>query len=574
MLIDSLVRYADQNSTVDYPMYESRPVHWRILLSSTGVPISMEWRDGARELRPFRSRGTGVYPILLTDKASYALGPGPLLDSTDQQDPQAQKEHQAFHSMLERLYGQVPTPELGSILAFLQGDTHAALQPSAVAADWTTRTKGAGDDQIVQFIVEGRNPALDKRVAQWWFDDCMSTAVSDQPVDCSVCGAQSPAMLNHLPVYARIPGSEVKDSPRLVSCNEAAYTHWGANVNNQVVRSAPVCVVCGYKYASTLSGLGQDDRSSHTWGDIRWIWWATDGPPINVASFLDADIASAEDIRVMVDEAMGGKEFGQLTAAHYYMVGLVGQKARITVVGWIDTSLDGIQSNLVRWLEGISIEGPWGEPSKPSPLWLLVAAAAPTHDRKKTHPTVRRITTQLIEAAILGRPLPLSVLSTIINHIKTQRAQGITREQASLLRYTLTQIGFDMSAPTPAYRCGEWLSVLADLQYSAQGKLNSTLTDRFYGSASTSPATVFPTLIRGSQAHLAKLRKQNSWLAFNYENKIGAIAEDLGNSFPRTLNLQQQGEFAIGYYRTQAQSRAEKTANSAKAKLAKATPVN
>jgi hypothetical protein len=62
----------------------------------------------------------------------------------------------------------------------------------------------------------------------------------------------------------------------------------------------------------------------------------------------------------------------------------------------------------------------------------------------------------------------------------------------------------------PAYKCGRLLAVIERIQSAAIGNPNATLTDRYYGSASTAPASVFGVLLRMTQPHLSKLRKQNA----------------------------------------------------------------
>lgn len=80
----------------------------------------------------------------------------------------------------------------------------------------------------------------------------------------------------------------------------------------------------------------------------------------------------------------------------------------------------------------------------------------------------------------------------------------------------------------------------------ALGKVNATIRDRYFGAASATPASVFPLLLRGAQNHLGKLRKDNKggWL----EREIEEIIDRLGVTLPKTLALEKQGRFAIGYY--------------------------
>ena len=113
-----------------------------------------------------------------------------------------------------------------------------------------------------------------------------------------------------------------------------------------------------------------------------------------------------------------------------------------------------------------------------------------------------------------------------------------------------------------AYQCGRLLAELESLQRAAIGKVNASLCDRYYGSASSTPATAFPALMRNRQAHLSKLRKSRTGTFFAIDERIEAIVADLP-TFPKTLNMQQQGLFSLGYYHQRAHQRAASKAATA-----------
>jgi CRISPR-associated protein Csd1 len=88
---------------------------------------------------------------------------------------------------------------------------------------------------------------------------------------------------------------------------------------------------------------------------------------------------------------------------------------------------------------------------------------------------------------------------------------------------------------------------LDHVQQDALGSVNATLVDRYYGSASSTPAAVFPTLIRRSQHHFSKLRRDKPGLAVMRERALQESLADI-HEFPRTLNLERQGLFALGFH--------------------------
>ena len=105
-------------------------------------------------------------------------------------------------------------------------------------------------------------------------------------------------------------------------------------------------------------------------------------------------------------------------------------------------------------------------------------------------------------------------------------------------------MSLDQENRNPAYLCGRLFAILEKLQQDAVGNsLNTTIRDAYFSSAASKPAIVFPKLLKLAQAHL---KKSNN--AIFYNKLIGKVIDLLGNDFPDTLLLTDQGRFMIGYY--------------------------
>ena len=116
-------------------------------------------------------------------------------------------------------------------------------------------------------------------------------------------------------------------------------------------------------------------------------------------------------------------------------------------------------------------------------------------------------------------------------------------------------IDLDRTNHTPAYLCGRLLAVLERTQTLAIPGANTTLVDRYYGTASTAPASVFGWLMTGAQAHLSKLRHDRPGAHGALQRELEEVLGELP-AFPRTLSMDQQALFALGYYHQRAASRA------------------
>ena len=103
----------------------------------------------------------------------------------------------------------------------------------------------------------------------------------------------------------------------------------------------------------------------------------------------------------------------------------------------------------------------------------------------------------------------------------------------------------DLGNIKPGYLCGREFAVLEKLQKDSAlpNKLNRTIRDGYFASASTRPASVFPVLVRLAQHHLKKVE-----YPLYYKNLLGEIHSKLEGEYPERLLLKEQGMFMVGYY--------------------------
>ena len=107
-------------------------------------------------------------------------------------------------------------------------------------------------------------------------------------------------------------------------------------------------------------------------------------------------------------------------------------------------------------------------------------------------------------------------------------------------------MALDIENTNPAYRLGRLFAVLEKIQEEANPGINATIKDRYYGAASSNPVSVFPTLLKLKNHHLSKL--ESIGRKINFEKLIGEIMSEILPDLPASLNLQDQGRFAVGYY--------------------------
>jgi CRISPR-associated protein Csd1 len=109
-------------------------------------------------------------------------------------------------------------------------------------------------------------------------------------------------------------------------------------------------------------------------------------------------------------------------------------------------------------------------------------------------------------------------------------------------------VSLDPKNDDPGYLLGRLFAVLEKTQTLAQGRVNASIKDRYYGAASATPRTVFPLLLRLNVHHQGKAEGKSKGLAGYFGQQLSEIMNKLPTEFPATLNLRRQGTFALGYF--------------------------
>ena len=118
--------------------------------------------------------------------------------------------------------------------------------------------------------------------------------------------------------------------------------------------------------------------------------------------------------------------------------------------------------------------------------------------------------------------------------------------------------GYNRERLSAPYQCGAMMAVYSAIQSAANPNVNVTVVQRYYASAIQTPALVMGRLSQMSIHHLEKM--ENRWLASELQRRLCEISTHIPAQIPATLNLEQQADFALGYYQMSAQLEQEKRA--------------
>lgn len=236
----------------------------------------------------------------------------------------------------------------------------------------------------------------------------------------------------------------------------------------------------------------------------------------------------------------------------FYALVLSGMTGRGAVRSFLETTVRDVSANVERYRAEAEIVRPFKDRAGGYPLQELRRSLVARGDLELLPSP---LATQLYLCILDGSPFPRSVLDAAVrrNHAGDVEP-GRLAPRCSLLKAYFTRnrkerisVALDTSRTDPPYRLGRLLAAVDKTQQDALGSVNATLVDRYYGAASSTPAAVFPTLLRRYQVHLGKLRREDPGLAVDREELVQEIVSDLV-LFPPTLGLENQGLFALGFY--------------------------
>ena len=317
------------------------------------------------------------------------------------------------------------------------------------------------------------------------------------------------------------------------------------------------------RYTEALNILISDSHHRMYMDDMTVVFWAmsfNDAKEINMFSLMfnpskdQLDAGETEMVLKKAVEAMGIGKTVDLSSididenVEFYVVGLTPNTSRISQKFLYHDKFGKIFSNVALHQADMFIDGSKGNIS----LWrMMKEIKSPKSTNEKTPPP---LISAVFQAALSGGKYPESLLETAVRRVKTDKSVNYVR--AGIIKACINRksriyknkeelkLALDVENNDQAYLCGRLFAMLERIQNNAStSELNRTIKDSYFSSACAKPADIFPRLMKLAQYHL---KKDDYGII---DNKIvGEIMEKLGDEFPQTLSLNDQGKFIIGYY--------------------------
>ena len=502
-------------------------------------------------------RTVGIVPNFLCDNASYLLG----VDNKGK--PQRTLEcFQACKALHEELLDGVDSPAAQAVLAFFHTwqPEQAAGHP-ALADCWEELMAGGN----LVFRHDGAFVHEDALVRRAWDDHYRAEGDGPQMI-CLVTGEHGTVESTH-PSVKNVYGAQ-SSGAALVSFNAPAFCSYGKEQNY----NAPTSKYAAFAYTTALNHLLSDWEHVYRMGDTTVVCWARCGGDVyqNMMGWMffgQEPAYTLSDLQSALKGLCSGNAV-ELDGARldpdmdFYILGISPNAARLSVRFFLRNSFGAFLRNAQAHQQRLEIVKPAYDKFDTIPMWKLLDETVNQNSRDKT--PAPNMAGEVLRSVLTDTRYPATLLNGVALRIRAEHS--VTRGRAAILKaYYLKNthpdvpkevltVSLNPDSTNVPYNLGRLFSVLEAVQSSANPGINTTIKDKYFNSASATPAVVFPVLVNLAQKHLKKL---DGGLRTYYDKQITGLLSKLGERYPSRLNLPQQGSFQLGYYH-QAQSRFEK----------------
>ena len=585
MILQRLVEYYDRladdpavSELLARPGYSLQKLSFCVVLNADGslqqfqslLDASGKVPRPQQRLVPGQAKpsGSGLHPGFLWDNAAYMLG-----FKVDDSNPE--RTYAAFEAFRDRhlaLEDEIQNPGFSAVCTFLRQWTPDKNEPYVDVLRAITGSFG-----VFRLSGEQRFVHEEKDVIAFWARQDPGTDDNPSRGMCLVTGQDAPIARLHEPKIKGVRNAQSAGA-LLVSFDKGAYTSLGKEQGY----NAPVSQDAAFSYTNALNYLLAREDRRVSLGDATVVFWA-ERPTVfeDFVSDLFAegfstgdetvkspteDLERADEIQLLLSQLREGYAASDALdpecQTRFYILGLSPNAARISVRFWIQSTVGELKAHLGQHLRDVElIDAREDDPALTIRRIVTVCGRAEGVSRGR----VKRYDTDVVSpllagaiarAVLTGGPYPQVLLNTlllrikadgVINHARVAAIKGCIVPNSRLQGYQPVEItvALDKGRTDAAYVTGRLFALLEKIQTdSANSDLNTTIKDRYFSSASSTPSVVFPLLIRLSQHHLAKLDHPQKIF---FEKQVGEVMSKL-SSFAPHFGLQDQGLFAVGYF--------------------------
>lgn len=569
MILQALVQHYENlagQDKVSKPGWCHAKVSYLIDLKEDGtikeiIPLKREEERGKKKVwvseticvPEMVTRSSGVSANFLCDNAKYFLG----IDA----DGTGQRVIECFQAAKARHLSILKDSE--SMMAkaicryFEHWNPETAQENPVVKEHWEELNDGGN----LIFGMGGHYAQDDEQIKRIW-EKQQEQKEEGQVGTCLVTGQKTKIARIHRGIKG-VPGAQ-SSGAALVSFNAPAFESYGKEQSY----NAPVGQYAEFAYTTALNYLLNQREYRFPMGDSMVVFWAESGEQEYQRIFfssLDPQPDNQEQIRKVFENLKRGiwvdlEDINLDMNQKFYILCLAPNAARLSVRFFYQNSFGNILKNIEKHYSRMEIVRPSWE--NRAYLGIRQMLMETVNQKSKDKSPVPNMAAMVLKAVLSDDRYPASLYTDTLIRIRAEQGK-VTCGRAAIIKAFLIQnykwkegegcMGLNVECKEPAYVLGRLFAILEFIQKDANPGINTTIRDRYFNSACTTPASVFPVLIKLKNSHIKKLERESGGTKIYYEKLLTELMGNLavegkGTGFPRRLSLEEQGKFMLGYY--------------------------
>ncbi len=558
MILQALKEYydrkaADPESGIAPEGWEKKEIPFVVVLNKKGEFVCIEdTQEGEGKKKRAKTflvpqaikKTSGIAANLLWDTVGYVFG----IDTKGKPE-RAIEQKAAFISRIKEVF--TDKEEIQPLLDLLESITISQLEQEPLWKEIVETNANLTFRFSEEHELLCRNTNIQNAI------DSISNNGGDAGI-CLVTGKKAKISTLHTAIKG-VYGAQ-SSGANIVSFNLDAFRSF----NKEQGQNAPVSESAVFAYTTAINTLlSKDSRQRMSIGDASTVFWSEKETVFEI-TFLSLFTESPKDdpdagtraVRELYESVNNGAFSSEKSNNRFYILGLSPNAARIAVRFWLVSTIEEFAVKIKKHFDDFQIIKPPKEPEYYS-LWRILVNVA-SQDKSENIPP--NIAGEFMRSILSGTPYPATLLQAALRRIHSDTENRVKPVRAAIIKAYLNRyyrihsssnhkeilMSLDETNPSPGYQFGRLFAVLEKCQRDALGKeINSTIADRYYSSASSTPAVVFPILMRMNQHHLSKIESDKIKM-FN-RKLIESIMQHV-DDFKAHLDLHEQSRFAIGYY--------------------------
>lgn len=569
MILQALVQHYENlagQDKVSKPGWCHAKVSYLIDLKEDGtikeiIPLKREEERGKKKVwvseticvPEMVTRSSGVSANFLCDNAKYFLG----IDA----DGTGQRVIECFQAAKARHLSILKDSE--SMMAkaicryFEHWNPETAQENPVVKEHWEELNDGGN----LIFGMGGHYAQDDEQIKRIW-EKQQEQKEEGQVGTCLVTGQKTKIARIHRGIKG-VPGAQ-SSGAALVSFNAPAFESYGKEQSY----NAPVGQYAEFAYTTALNYLLNQREYRFPMGDSMVVFWAESEEQEYQRIFfssLDPQPDNQEQIRKVFENLKRGiwvdlEDINLDMNQKFYILCLAPNAARLSVRFFYQNSFGNILKNIEKHYSRMEIVRPSWE--NRAYLGIRQMLMETVNQKSKDKSPVPNMAAMVLKAVLSDDRYPASLYTDTLIRIRAEQGK-VTCGRAAIIKAFLIQnykwkegegcMGLNVECKEPAYVLGRLFAILEFIQKDVNPGINTTIRDRYFNSACTTPASVFPVLIKLKNSHIKKLERESGGTKIYYEKLLTELMGNLavegkGTGFPRRLSLEEQGKFMLGYY--------------------------